>query len=431
MNVHLPPKILEAAAVSKELVEAARPSRKKFDPANATAKRVRAEAPEFIHWVVDQLLPRDVGLLNATGGQGKSTLTLWMAVLYAIRQPLFGCSAQVPGKVLIISGEDPEGRIGYRLNKVCEAAHLTPDELAMVDDNIFVEDFSSESIQLVESDGRGNLQLTDAVDELIAAYKGQPIRWIILDPLISFGPGESYVNDGFQKVIIACRKLVAEFNCFVQLVHHVSKEVATNKTTGQHAGRGGTALGDGSRFESQLMTYRGMAKGTPKEVPSDLFARGGSLLAFHIHKLSDAGLPAEPFWITREGFQFTWIPGNGQDTSAHLEAEIDMGSRQQNAILGFLREHEREHFSINMLRERGADIALWANERVPAGKSALPKLAKGPLVDLIKSMVDGGRIEETPLPAGSKLRVGARKTYLRAKPESFIRPSRSNGDIGE
>lgn len=394
--------VIEIAKTKQDSTETQ--PRKTFDPKHANAGRIMREAPDEIPWVVESLFPVDVGMLNATGGTGKSTLMLWLAVRYVLGMDLLGCDVLVPGKVLIISGEDPEGRIGYRMNRVIEAMGLTDEQKQVVANNIFIEDCSDIDVAFVESTFENNLQGTPVVSEIIEAYKDQRIQWIILDPLINFGAGEHLVNHGYHHLLIACRRLVRAFNCFVQLVHHVSKEVAVNKIIGQHAGRGGTTIGDGSRFESQLVQYRGKFKDMPPSVPSDIFARGGTALAFHVHKLSDAGLPAKPYVITRLGFEFTYYPHNDQPNTAMLEAGIEYSEQIKRAIIGYVDRHGKEYLTKNSLRMRGEAVALEAGLE--------SKLSKGVVDDYIKALVGESRLVVRDLPKDHPLRQGERKNYL-------------------
>ena len=71
---------------------------------------------------------------------------------------------------------------------------------------------------------------------------------------MSFGVGESRVNDAEQGLIEAFRIIRNQLDCCVEGIHHTGKANARDKSTDQYSGRGGSALADGARMVAVLYT---------------------------------------------------------------------------------------------------------------------------------------------------------------------------------
>jgi hypothetical protein len=398
------------AAAFLELCDQAAPFiqiKRKFDPEHARVGRIRNKAPEYFPFIVEGLFPVDVGTIAATGGQGKTTLLMHLAVLYILGRDIFGCPVNGARKraVLFISGEDDEMVFGKRLNDICKAMDLSEAESLLVNSNFYFEDFSSDDVRLAELDGKGNLQPTDVVEKICTAYLDHEISWIIADPLMRFSPGERHVNDGIDEIVKACRKLKSAFKAFVLLVHHVSKDAAQSKQVMQHAGRGGTALADGCRLEMQLVSHTARVREMPATITNDDFFQKKSVIALHIHKLSWWKCPNDPFWISRDGYQFKFhAPTSPEDSRAMMiDQQIELDTRVIDGILGYLRKlPETDIVSKSSLADRYESIAEFIGMDIP----------KRRIQACISIAIDQGQILIEPLP--EHLRHGGRKDRLRA-----------------
>lgn len=70
---------------------------------------------------------------------------------------------------------------------------------------------------------------------------------VVLDPLSRLHGGDENSNSVSTALINAAEKIAQEFHCAVIVLHHVSKQAASDKNASAHSGRGGSALGDGAR----------------------------------------------------------------------------------------------------------------------------------------------------------------------------------------
>lgn len=160
--------------------------------------------------------------------------------------------------------------------------------------------------------------------------------WIIFDPLVSFGVGESRVNDAEQGLIEAFRVFRNHLDCCIEGIHHTGKANAREKTSDQYSGRGGSALADGSRMVVVMH---------PVE-PQEWFQKTGTPLAesesglvMHFAKLSYSKRPAS-IYVRRNGYLFS------QAQIAEL-SEADLRRRNMDRVLEFVRSEYNKGKHLN------------------------------------------------------------------------------------
>lgn len=197
--------------------------------------------------VVDQWFYEDVGCFIAPGGTGKTTLLLFQVIHIVLGRPLFGYEVTAPGPVVVITAEDSRETLVARLRQMCIEMQLTEEEIREVREDIIITDVSGKGIKLttVEKDV---VMPSKSLDKLIVEIGVLCPSLLIIDPMVSFGIGESRVNDSEQGLIDAARRIRNAVHCAVIYVHHTGKENARNRTTDQYSGRGGSALSDGARM---------------------------------------------------------------------------------------------------------------------------------------------------------------------------------------
>lgn len=86
------------------------------------------------------------------------------------------------------------------------------------------------------------------VDDVIRGCQIRRPVLVVIDPAVSFGVGESRVNDAEQGLIEVGRRVRRAIECCVLYIHHSGKQNARDKAKDQYAGRGGSAFADGSRM---------------------------------------------------------------------------------------------------------------------------------------------------------------------------------------
>ena len=350
--------------------------------------------------IVQDYLYADVAVLNAPGGSGKTTLTLFEAVHIALGMPLYGLEVESPGRVLFVTAEDSREILIARARSVIEALDLSDAAKRHAWSQLLFWDVSGNVCRLAELDDGGNIALTGLADAIIAQYRDASIAVVSFDPAISFGAGERLVNDNEQSLILAARRIVRGLNCCVRFVHHTGKANAREKTLDQYSGRGGSALADGARMVTVLQSWEDADR---QHTPPDGFtlAHGETALILARAK-SSYHRPAPRIWLKRNGYAFEHFIEMRHDKAAERSAYAD----QLYTFLSFeLKREPPRYHSRNTLEH--AEI--------------MPRAAlRRALADL---ELEGLAVVNAPLPP--KQAQGGRKTYIRPTSTSPI----LNGEV--
>jgi RecA-family ATPase len=347
--------------------------------------------------IVEKYLFADVATLNAPGATGKTTATLYEAACIVLGLPVWGLRVETPGPVLIVTAEDRREFLVARLREVCLALRLSPHQTALVREQVRIDDRTVNRRRLTAIVG-DVVETSALAAEIVEGCKANDYAPVLVqfDPLVSFGVGESRVNDAEQGVIDASRVIVAGLDCCVRLIHHVGKANSRDKATDQYAGRGGSALPDGARMVHIMQPAEAsdLAKATGRSLAEDEHA-----FVLHRPKLTyTAPQKDKPLFVVRRGFQFEYVP------------TLDAQGREAEAQK---REAER-------LRElRGAVLdaadAAWV-QGLPLGQRALAEQVRGFKTDAkreaVAALLAEGWLYEVKVPAGWRLVNNSRRSYL-------------------
>lgn len=277
--------------------------------------------------VIDKWLYEDVGALFAPGGTGKTTLVLFQVVHLVLGRPLFGHEAKHLGcPVIILTAEDSRETLIGRLRQICAQLHLTDAEIRAVRENVIITDVSGMGIKLttVEKDV---VMPSQNLDRFILLASEVKPSLIVIDPMVSFGVGESRVNDAEQGMIDAARRIRNQLRCCVLFVHHTGKEAARNKTTDQYSGRGGSALSDGCRMIHVLQSL------TPEEwteATGDLLDSNSQGFVYARPKMTWCE-PQPDIYLKRQGYTYSRF-----DAATNGASEV--ANALANKVWQFLRE---------------------------------------------------------------------------------------------
>jgi hypothetical protein len=366
--------------------------RHRFDPDKArVGVDTFAESQPAPEMIVDGLLPNDVCGIFAAGGMGKTTLMLNVADSIVRGGSCFGFTVNRPGNVLIITAEDDLVRYKHRLYRLGWDLGLDHGARDRLGAGLFIEDCTDVSVRLVEQDARGNLVETGFADEIISAYEHLKLSLMILDPMVSFGPGERFVNDGAAAVIIAARRIRRALNCPVLFVGHTGKANGRAASEDQYATRDASALVDGMRAV-YVMTKAGGAA-LPPGIDAQAIAES-RVYRLAVPKLSDAAQWVEPLYLVRSGHRFDAVATTHQTKDERRAANVDV-------LVAFLRkelEQGRRHTKSSL-----ADVLEHLGLSRAAMRAAVDDATEAKCVAV------------TDLPPDAK-RQGAKKDYLRPIP---------------
>lgn len=242
----------------------------------------------------------DVGVFIAPGGTGKTTAVLWQAVHIALGRELWGMPVLKPGPVMILTAEDSRELLVARLRFICAELGLTDELTQLVAQRVRIGDVSGSGFRLTQVDRDVVRPAEASLTQLIEAAKAIGPVLLVIDPAVSFGVGESRVNDAEQGLIEAGRRIVREVGCGVIYVAHSGKANAREKTLDQYSGRGGSAFADGARMVHVLQTL----------APADWFAETGDELQpgetglILARPKGSYSVPQGPLYIKRHSYRF-------------------------------------------------------------------------------------------------------------------------------
>lgn len=253
--------------------------------------------------ILPNFLFAEVRMRIAAGGTGKTTLALYEAMQLALGRQLWGKTPKKKCRSVIVTREDSRQILVARLREITKAHGLTEAEVSEVLHNVVIVDLTSENFRLSLIAGDMVAPNLGAIDDLVDALRNFAPDWIIFDPLVSFGVGESRVNDAEQGLIESFRIIRNRLDCCTEGIHHTGKQNARNKSEDQYSGRGGSALADGSRMIAVLNPLNPCewAQATGQALNAD-----SSGLVMALPKLSYCK-PQEPIFIKRSGYQFEMV----------------------------------------------------------------------------------------------------------------------------
>ncbi len=333
--------------------------------------------------IVDNWFFEDVGVFIAPGGTGKTTLVLFEAIHIVLRRPLFGHQIINDGPVLFLTAEDSREMLVARLKLIARQMNLGEVELQRIRDNVFIADLSGSGFRLTTV--KKDVVIPHAaVDNLIRAAADLHPAIIFIDPAVSFGVGESRVNDAEQGLIEAGRKIRNALKCGVIYIHHTGKQAARSSSTDQYAGRGGSAFADGSRMVHVLQS---LEPDKWLDATGDELKPGDVGLILARPKVSHA--PPQPdLFIKRRGYLF--------ERYDHMEGHNAVLLANAHKIWTLLREQVKEGYF-----PTGRSIEPIAREQGMNQKA---------IRDAVEWLKSTQQVMESPMTTGSQ--GGARK-YLR------------------
>jgi RecA-family ATPase len=323
--------------------------------------------------IVDRWFYEDVGIFVAPGGTGKTTLLLFQVIHIVLGRELFGHEIMAPGPVVIMTAEDSRETLVARLRQMCAQMRLTPGEVRTVREEVIITDVSGRGIKLTTVD-KDVVMPSRQLDRLIVQIGVLQPSLLIIDPLVSFGVGESRVNDAEQGMIDAARRIRNTAKCGVLYVHHTGKENARNKTTDQYSGRGGSALADGSRMVHVLQRLNpdDWTEATGDELQGDD-------VGFVLARPKMTWCPPQPdIYLKRHGYLFSRFDHIGETAGVSVAVSITANKVWQFLKDEFLRGTKHTQNSLVKAKVASQPATRHAVERLIAdGRLAYEDMGHG------------------------------------------------------
>lgn len=389
-----------------------------------------AEPPRFVQY---PHLPQAGANMCAPGETGKTALTLVEKIRVTCGMPLYpGAEVQTQGPCVLVTAEDGTNRARYVLQRALQdgidSGQLTEAAARRAKESVRIVGWNSPRYgRIVKVDSQtGEMYRAPVYDlllELLAPIK--PV-YITLDPEALFAPGERYGNDGHAFLAAMIHETAMSLQACVQMLDHVSQNVARTGTVDQYASRGGTAKSDEARLVRQLVTVRpDTLKPTdprPLQVTDEDIAKG-RILQLHWTKLSWAPkwMTGTPVWLKRHGYWFEAlrVPSLSQHAEESGNAADVREAEELAANASAVVEYVRQQLAIGTgIRLTARDIADSGTPRV--GGKALKRDSRRRATSYA---IAQGLLKTLELPKGE--RQGARQTYL--APADYEPPAQPEG----
>jgi len=200
-------------------------------PGNWSAAELRVSFSNIPHrqWLYGTYLIRgEITVVAAPGGAGKTALATGMAVEVATNKELLGEKIwrddALNLKVLFINAEDSGTEIRRRVWAFCRAHNVAEQDLGRLyvagNDNTLVQRLSF----LQTTDKNFSVLDQNGFRVLESALQSLRPDVLILDPLVAFcGGGNMNDNAVMSLVMRELKRLAADFNSAVLIVHHTRK----------------------------------------------------------------------------------------------------------------------------------------------------------------------------------------------------------------
>jgi hypothetical protein len=176
------------------------------------ASNLRDAASKPVSWAVNNLWTRQAKILLAAEQKtGKTFVICHIAMCVAAELRLFNCSrfdVLDPGPVGIVAGEDDEGEIARRLDRMFRA-------MGLLMSNFPIHFLSAHNLRLNRE--RDQHFMRESVDKL-------GLRLIIYDPLARLMDGDENSKESVASVLNPASSLAKDKNVSVLVVHHLGKQ---------------------------------------------------------------------------------------------------------------------------------------------------------------------------------------------------------------
>jgi hypothetical protein len=184
-----------------------------------------SDIPPHRPWLYGVDLVRgDLSVLASTGGAGKTSLAVGMAISLASGNSLLGEQIWGSGPLasLYINAEDSGIEMRRRALAFCQQHHIT------VLDRLYIagtDDLRVRGLSFLRPAGQNSSVLDQAglehLDNLLASLRPD---LVVIDPLIALcGGGNVNDNAAMALVMREIKRLAIKFNCSILIVHHTRK----------------------------------------------------------------------------------------------------------------------------------------------------------------------------------------------------------------
>jgi len=281
--------------------------------------------------LVSGLMYKDVSLLAGPGGSHKTTLVIYEAIQSSLGKDIWGRQCAAPFKTLFVSHEDEQTTIFGKIARILAQNDYSEEEQDEVWRSVGVLYVGKRKFKLCRVVDDVVENNTTTMKEVVKMIREFGFERVVFDPAISFGIGETRVNDAEQGLIMAGRYLRSE-GCMVEYIAHTGKENARKKTSDQYSSRAGSAFPDGSRLVRIVHGYNGTVAEEIEEwakITGHTLTESQSGIVIFVGK-NTWGRDRAPIHILRDNWSFEMLDPETIEI-AKQNYEEDKSSRRKEA----------------------------------------------------------------------------------------------------
>lgn len=190
-------------------------------------------------WTVPGLLlKRNLTMLVAPPGIGKSLLTLQIAIMVAVGTSWGGWKTRKAEKVLVINSEDDTDEMRRRLSMAAQDMGVDPEilagRLALAEnlDNIVVARLDPRTKSIIR---------TPLLADIVKTILDNEIKFVVVDPFAETFEADESDNSQVKWAGVLWREVARLTGCTVLIVHH-AKKYANDMAGDADASRGGGSM---------------------------------------------------------------------------------------------------------------------------------------------------------------------------------------------
>jgi AAA domain/Primase C terminal 2 (PriCT-2) len=169
------------------------------------------------------LVRKDITIVAAPGGVGKSTLAIGISTCLATNKELLGEKIWAKNlTALYINGEDPYEELERRIHAFDLKHGITEQEL----DRLIVygnDDWEAQMLSLLRTQDKTSVIDDNGIAHLQRLIEEFRPDLVVIDPLINFCGGNINDNAVMGMVMRALKGLATKFDCAIMVVHHTRK----------------------------------------------------------------------------------------------------------------------------------------------------------------------------------------------------------------
>lgn len=210
--------------------------------------------PPAVSFFVRDKMPLARGvLITGLGGSSKTRLIYHLALGGVLGRLPFDWQVERTGKAFLLLTEDVPEDVHRILHSMTRGLGLTPDEKAVVADNLIIHPLAGQDVKLLVKTPAGVLEKSPLFSEVTETIKALgDVVFVGIDPALGVTEGDELDQNHQRSLGKMADDLAIATGATVALVSHATKGSLGQDELTSHSSRGGGAITDAVRAEYVL-----------------------------------------------------------------------------------------------------------------------------------------------------------------------------------